>query len=166
MLQETICVYAAVEWVYCSASPGDTLALARELAALLQAGDFLALTGELGGGKTCFVQGLAEGLGAQGRVSSPTFVLLHYHPGPLPLLHLDAYRVGGAQELRDLGLDEYAESSVIVVEWADRVPELVPADALTIRFEYAEGGRRLELVGRGPRSAALVKELRAHGPRD
>jgi tRNA threonylcarbamoyladenosine biosynthesis protein TsaE len=131
---------------------------------LLCAGDFLALIGELGGGKTCFVQGLAEGLGVQGRVSSPTFVLLHYHPGPLPLVHLDAYRVASAEELRDLGVEEYARTSVIALEWADRIPDLWPADTLIIRFGYAEGGRRLEFTARGERPAALVEELRQHDP--
>lgn len=159
-------VNGTTEWVYCSRSPEATRELARRLAALLQAGDFLALTGELGGGKTCFVQGLAAGLNVQGRVSSPTFVLLHYHSGRLPLLHLDAYRVGSAHELRDLGLDDYATTSVIVLEWADRVPELAPPEALSIRLEYAEEGRRITLSGRGDRVAALIKELQKHGAGD
>ncbi len=145
-----------------TATAEDTRALARWLAGRLQAGDFLALCGDLGSGKTCFVQGLAEGLGVQGRVSSPTFVLLHYHPGPLPLLHLDAYRVGSGAEFRDLGVDEYARTCVIALEWADRVPDLWPAEVLAINFAYADGGRRLEFVGRGLRPTALVEELRRH----
>ena len=154
------------EWVYSSGDPQETQDLARRLAALLQAGDFLALIGGLGGGKTCFVQGLAEGLGVQGRVSSPTFVLLHYHPGPLPLCHVDAYRVGSAEELRDLGLDEYARTSVIAVEWADRVPELWPPEVLIVGFEYAGEGRRVTLTGRGEHPAQLVEELRPHDSGD
>ena len=134
--------------------------MARRLAPGLRAGDFLALIGELGGGKTCFVQGLAEGLGAQGRVSSPTFVLLHYHPGPLPLCHLDAYRVASTEELRDLGVEDYARTSVIALEWADRVPDLWPAQALVLRFTYTPLGRQIEFTGRGERPMALVEELR------
>jgi tRNA threonylcarbamoyladenosine biosynthesis protein TsaE len=152
------------DWVYYSLSAETTRALARQWAVSLRAGDFLALIGELGGGKTCFVQGLAEGLEVAGRVSSPTFVLLHYHPGPLPLVHLDAYRVGTAEEFRELGVEEYARTSVIALEWADRVPELWPAEALVIRFGYAEGGRRIEFEGRGERPGALVEELRQHDP--
>ena len=152
------------ECVYYTRSAEETRALAQALAALLRSGDFLALIGELGGGKTCFVQGLAEGLGVQGRVSSPTFVLLHYHPGPLPLVHLDAYRVGSAEEFRELGVEEYARSGVIALEWADRVPDLWPAEALIIRFDYAGEGRQLEFQGRGARPAALVEELRQHDP--
>jgi len=94
-----------------------------------------------------------------GRVSSPTFVLLHYHPGPVPLCHLDAYRVNSAEEFRDLGVDDYARTSAIALEWADRVPDLWPPDTLVIRFVYADGGRRLEFSARGERAAALLEGL-------
>ena len=146
----------------CSRETADaeaTRALARRLAALLRPGDFLALCGELGAGKTTFVQGLAEGLGVAGRVSSPTFILLHAHLGPLPLCHLDAYRVRTAEELRDLGAEELAEAGVTALEWADRVPALWPPEVILITLEYAGEGRRLHFEGRGPRPAALVKEL-------
>ncbi|HEY3397913.1 MAG TPA: tRNA (adenosine(37)-N6)-threonylcarbamoyltransferase complex ATPase subunit type 1 TsaE [Armatimonadota bacterium] len=140
-------------------SPEQTRELARRLAAYLRPGDFLALCGELGGGKTCFVQGLAEGLGALGRVSSPTFVLLHYHPGPLPLCHLDAYRVASAEEFRDLGVDDYARTGVVALEWADRLPELWPAELLIVNFSYTADGRCLELSGRGERWSPVLEEL-------
>ena len=159
MPQDTAFVETVPSRVYSTVGPAATQALARALAPALRPGDFLALVGELGGGKTCFVQGLAEGLGGQGRVSSPTFVLLHYHPGPLPLCHLDAYRVGSANELRDLGVDEYACTSVIALEWADRVPELWPPEVLVINFAYEGEGRRLEFLARGPRPAALLEAL-------
>jgi tRNA threonylcarbamoyladenosine biosynthesis protein TsaE len=136
-----------------------TRALARRLAALLRPGDFLALCGELGAGKTTFVQGLAQGLGVAGRVSSPTFILLHAHPGPVPLCHLDAYRVHTTEELGDLGAEELAEAGVTALEWADRVPALWPPEVLIITLEYAGDGRRLHFEGRGPRPAALVQEL-------
>ena len=161
MPQQTIFERTSVNLVYLTAGPEETQALARKLAALLRPGDFLALVGELGGGKTCFVQGLAEALGVQGRVGSPTFVLLHYHPGPLPLCHVDAYRVGSGEELRDLGLEDYARLGVIALEWADRVPEVCPPDALTISFAYADPGRRLEFSARGERSTALLEEIGA-----
>lgn len=153
-----------IRYALVTATAEETQALARWLAGQLQPGDFLALCGELGSGKTCFVQGLAEGLGVQGRVSSPTFVLLHYHPGPLPLLHLDAYRVGSGAEFRDLGVDDYARTCVIALEWADRVPDLWPAEVLVINFAYADSGRRLEFVARGARPTALVEELRRYDP--
>lgn len=152
-------------WEYLSPTPEATQALARRLAQYLQAGDFLALCGELGSGKTCFVQGLAQGLPVPGRVSSPSFVLMHYHPGPLPLSHLDAYRVESAEEFRQLGADEYARLSVLALEWADRVPDLWPEEVLVINLSYAEGGRRIEFVGRGQRPALLVEELHQYDPR-
>ena len=96
-------------------SAEELQALAARLARDLAPGDFLALCGDLGSGKTCFVQGLARGLGVSWRVTSPTFVLLHLHPGTPPLCHLDAYRVGSAQELLDLGLEEYAETAVVAL---------------------------------------------------
>jgi len=142
----------------------ETQACARWLAGRLQVGDFLALCGDLGSGKTCFVQGLADGLRVEGRVSSPSFVLLHYHPGPLPLLHLDAYRVRSSAEFRDLGMDDYARTCVIALEWADRVPDLWPREVLAINFTYANAGRRLEFVGRGARPSALVEELSRRDP--
>lgn len=154
----------AARWEYFSPTPETTQAVARRLAPRLQAGDFLALCGELGSGKTCFAQGLAAGLQVQGRVSSPSFVLMHYHPGALPLCHLDAYRVDSAEEFYQLGVDEYAHTSVMALEWADRVPDLWPAEVLVINLSYADSGRRLELIGRGARAAALVEELRKHDP--
>jgi tRNA threonylcarbamoyladenosine biosynthesis protein TsaE len=136
-----------------------TRELARRLARKLQAGDFLALIGELGAGKTTFAQGLAQGLGVRGRVSSPTFVLMHCHSGPLELCHLDAYRVSSGQELREAGAEEYLPSSVVALEWADRVPDFWPPEALIIELSYTETGRRVVLSGRGARPAAIVQEL-------
>lgn len=136
-----------------------TRALGRRLAALLRPGDFLALCGDLGAGKTTFVQGLAEGLGVTGRVCSPTFILLHAHPGPIPLCHLDAYRVASAEQLRDLGADDLAERGVTALEWADRVPALWPPELLLLTLEYDGEGRRLHLEGRGAHPAAVVREL-------
>lgn len=149
-----------VKRVHATQTPEETQALARRLAPLLRPGDFLALIGELGGGKTCFVQGLAGGLGVQGRVSSPTFVLVHYHPGPIPLCHVDAYRIG-PEELHELGVDEYARTGVVAVEWADRVAAAWPPDVLILNFTYSDTGRRLECTARGERSAALLEAWEA-----
>jgi tRNA threonylcarbamoyladenosine biosynthesis protein TsaE len=145
--------------VRCTEDPEATRALARRLAARLRPDDFLALCGELGAGKTTFVQGLAAGLGVEGRVSSPTFVLMHCHPGRLPLCHLDAYRVGCAEEFAELGVEDFAAAAVTVLEWADRLPELWPPEVLVVTLAYTDTGRRLEFEGRGPRLAALVEEL-------
>jgi len=96
----------------------DTRALGARIAALVRAGDLIVLDGPLGAGKTVFVQGLAAGLGTAGRVTSPTFVIARVHEGGrLPLVHVDAYRLGGLAEVDDLDLDTDLTESVVVVEW-------------------------------------------------
>jgi tRNA threonylcarbamoyladenosine biosynthesis protein TsaE len=118
------------------ADPEETRRLAAGLAQCLQAGDVVALHGDLGAGKTEFVKGLVEGLGSAAQVTSPTFTLVHeYHGGRLPVYHFDFYRLDDAVELELIGYDDYLEESgVTVIEWADRFPERVPDHARHIRF--------------------------------
>lgn len=119
-------------------SPDETFELARSFADRLKAGDVLALTGELGAGKTRFVQGLAAGLGVgeKSYVRSPSFTIMNeYGGGRLGLYHFDFYRLAREGELRDLGLDEYFESGgVTVIEWADRFPRALPKQTKEIKF--------------------------------
>jgi len=150
------------------ASVAQTIALGRALGEAAQAGDVIALHGELGAGKTQLVRGLAEGLGLDPRqVSSPTFVISHEYLPPdnaqrsvLCLIHVDAYRLTGPEELRSIGLgetdDEPLEDSVLVVEWAERVAEALGEDALHVRLEHAEDGRRITLEPRGSWPARLA----------
>ena len=140
-------------------SPQETQELGAQLGARLLAGDFVALCGPLGAGKTCFVQGLAAGLRLAGSITSPTFIIIRYHPGPLPLCHADAYRVSTADELEEAGLGEAAEQAVVALEWAEKVPELWPDELYIVRLEYDDAARRIELIGQGARPAAVVKEL-------
>lgn len=125
---------------YNTHSAEETKALGQEIAGNLQPGDILALAGDLGSGKTCFVQGLARGLQIPDavKVSSPTFVLLHEYPGgSLPLYHFDFYRLEKAQEAASLNLEEYFEGpGVSVVEWADRFPKLFPEKTQWIHFKF------------------------------
>ncbi|HEV8472692.1 MAG TPA: tRNA (adenosine(37)-N6)-threonylcarbamoyltransferase complex ATPase subunit type 1 TsaE [Methylomirabilota bacterium] len=119
-----------------SRSPEDTQAAGERLAGTLGPGDVVALTGELGAGKTCFVQGLARGLGIQGGATSPTFVLVNEYRGRLPVHHVDAYRTESLSELLDLGLDEMFDGAgVTVVEWADRLGALLPARTVHVDIE-------------------------------
>jgi len=148
-------------------APEDTRAVARRLAELLRPGDLVALVGPLGAGKTCFVQGLAEGLGTAGPVTSPTFVLMRLHRGATPLCHVDAYRLSGAEELLDLGFDDWLEESVLALEWADTVADALPADRVEVLIDYAADGRVLRLRGIGPRSARIIERMKNDGdPRD
>jgi tRNA threonylcarbamoyladenosine biosynthesis protein TsaE len=114
------------------------------LAEQLQAGDVLALCGQLGAGKTLLTSALLEGLGYTGQVSSPTFSLLQeYVGGRLPVFHLDFYRMQSAAEALNLGWDELLEEpGVLVVEWADQFPDLIPEGGRWILLEHAEQGGR------------------------
>lgn len=124
-------------------SPEETRAVGRCLAGALAAGDILALEGELGTGKTVLAQGLGDGLGVTARVHSPTFVLHHRYPGPVPLEHFDLYRLG-EMDWMDAGLDEPVPGSITVIEWAERATPLLDWATVRIRLEsVADQVRRL-----------------------
>ena len=146
-----------------AATAADTQALAERLGRLLAAGDVLALLGPLGAGKTTFIQGLARGLEvpADRHVASPTFALVNEHPGRVPLLHADLYRIENERELPELGLTDAFDRAAVAIEWLDRFPDAAPADRLEIAIAFAPGdARTLTLTPRGARAAALVDGLR------
>jgi len=129
----------AAETTIATRSAEETEVAGEQLGRTLQAGDVVALTGELGAGKTCFVQGLARGLGVGALATSPTFVLINEYRGRLPVHHVDAFRTASLTELMDLGLpDLFDEGGVTVVEWADKVSPLLPSR--TIHVEIAGVG--------------------------
>jgi tRNA threonylcarbamoyladenosine biosynthesis protein TsaE len=120
----------------------ETRRFASRLAVYLQPGDFLALEGDLGAGKTTFTQGLARGLGVPGVVNSPTFTLIKEYTGRLPLYHMDVYRVG--DDVDSLGLDEYFfGEGVCVVEWASLIEPVLPEERLTITLTRGGGESRV-----------------------
>lgn len=121
----------------------------------------VALEGPLGSGKTCFVQGLAKGLGAAGAVRSPTFTLIHEHPGTVLLNHVDLYRLGSA-DVEGLGLEEVMDApGVTAIEWADRAADVLPPERLLIELQFGEGAseRRLRIIPAGGRYERLVAAL-------
>ena len=134
-------------------SSDQTRAVAAALGELLVAGDLVLLVGDLGAGKTAFVQGLARGLEVEEPVTSPTFTIVQEYAGRLPLTHVDVYRLERVQDLYDLGLEERGDRGVTVVEWGDLVEQAVPAEHLVIRIEpgAADTERVLELSCHGPR---------------
>jgi tRNA threonylcarbamoyladenosine biosynthesis protein TsaE len=136
-------------------TPEDTRQAGERLAPLLRAGDLLILTGDLGAGKTTFTQGLGEGLGVRGSVTSPTFVIARVHPslsGGPALVHVDAYRLGDAAELDDLDLDTDLDEAVTVVEWGSGLAEALSSDRLEVRLERADDDvRTLTLTAVGGR---------------
>ena len=130
---------------FVSNSVAATESVAGDLARSLKGGECIALEGDLGAGKTQFVRGLLAGLGGDPRtVSSPTFVLLNiYDTGRLPLFHLDAYRVAGADDFDAIGFTELLEQGgVVVVEWASRVTGLLPANAIRIQLTVEDADTR------------------------
>ncbi|RNL83841.1 tRNA (adenosine(37)-N6)-threonylcarbamoyltransferase complex ATPase subunit type 1 TsaE [Halostreptopolyspora alba] len=137
-----------------------TRAVARRVAGLLHPGDLVILSGPLGAGKTTFVKGIAEGLNVRGPITSPTFVISRIHPsldaGPA-LVHVDAYRLGGAAELDDIDLDATLGDSVTVVEWGDGVAEELTDDRLEVTIERRpDDTRGIHMTGVGARWAHVV----------
>ena len=117
----------------------ETRRLATAIAELLAPGDVVALSGELGAGKTCFVQGAAAGLGVTSNVTSPTFVLVRTYRGRLPLVHVDVYRLQRLQDVLDLGDDVFAADAVTCVEWGDAILSLLPEDRLDVEIVHVDG---------------------------
>ena len=153
--------FGQLEAMECLLADADaTRALGARLAAVAYPGLVVAMSGDLGSGKTTFAQGVGQGLGVQTRVSSPTFQILALHPGRLPLAHADLYRLGDPDELVELGLDEHLLDGVALIEWAERFPELLPADHLALHLEDHGEGRRATLRATGPASQALLEALR------
>ena len=130
---------------FTSASPDETHRIGREFGANLRQGAVVALVGQLGAGKTQFVQGLVAGIGARGEVTSPTFTLIQeYTGGRLPVYHFDFFRIEDRQSAERLGLDEYFfGDGISVVEWADKFPDVIPASALWVSFETKSENERL-----------------------
>lgn len=146
-------------------SPRSMHRIAARVAGLLRAGDLVILTGELGAGKTTFVQGLADALGVRGPVTSPTFVLSRIHPstvGGPALVHVDAYRLQSPAEVDDLDLDATVQTAVTAVEWGRGVAEQLSDSWLDIAItagefaEDAEPARQLLITGHGPRWAEVA----------
>ena len=123
------------------ASEQETIAFAKEFASQLQGGSILLLDGDLGAGKTCFVRGLCEGLGGDPRqVSSPTFAILQEYTieDGLTLIHIDAYRLSGEEELESIGWDEYVadQNVVIAIEWPSNIASAIPSNAILLKFNH------------------------------
>ncbi|MGD0279194.1 MAG: tRNA (adenosine(37)-N6)-threonylcarbamoyltransferase complex ATPase subunit type 1 TsaE [Smithella sp.] len=146
-----------------SASAKQTCETARLIGEKLREGDVLALSGELGSGKTCFTGGLARGLGVDEkyRITSPTFTLINEYPARYNLYHFDVYRLKDYSEFEDLGYEEYfSGKGIVVIEWAEKIAQLLPPDALCINFEYLdENKRRIMIQGPEKRLREVTKDI-------
>ena len=125
---------------YLSHSETETEAAGQALAAKLRPGDVVAYRGDLGAGKTAVTRGLARGLGCHGRVTSPTFTIVNEYEGPTPLFHFDLYRLGGEEELWDIGWEDYlARNGVCAVEWSEIAPGALPENTVYVTLRRRPG---------------------------
>ena len=136
---------------FISTSPAETEGIGRQFATTVVAGSVLALTGELGSGKTQFVKGIVAGLGSGEPVTSPTFTIVHeYRGGRLPVYHFDFFRLQDHKSITSVGLDEYLfGDGVSIIEWADRFSDLVPANARWISFGVKSENERTIAIEAG-----------------
>lgn len=144
-------------------TPDETQKLGKTIGKWIEHPLVIGLTGDLGSGKTAFVQGLAEGLEVPGDyyITSPTFTLINEYPGRLPLFHIDLYRLDGISDLEDIGLDEllYGQA-VIAIEWAEKISDGLPIEHLTMTFEITDDDyRRISLIAYGHNLVNLIKTL-------
>ncbi len=146
-----------------SRSPEQTRRIGMRLGNTLQTGDIICLQGDLGAGKTTFVQGVAQGWGSLDSVSSPTFILVNIYrrADEKKLFHMDAYRLDSAPEAEELDLDSMLAEGALLVEWPERMNSLIPRERIWVDFEYlAEEQRKMRFVSKGGRYDALLESLR------
>ncbi len=144
-------------------SPGETEQLGETLGLLLHSGFFLALRGDLGGGKTCLTRGVVASLAPQSThlVASPTYAIMNCYPGSIPVYHFDFYRLTGDDDIAELGFEEFFYGDgVCVVEWSERLVELRPSDVMTLLFEYSGDAQRLiTITSSGQKSDIVLEQL-------
>jgi tRNA threonylcarbamoyladenosine biosynthesis protein TsaE len=147
-----------------SVSAQKTWEMARSVGEKLKPGDVLALSGELGSGKTCFTGGLARGLGVDDKyqITSPTFTLINEYPARHKLFHFDVYRLNSYSEFEDLGYEEYfSNGGIVVIEWAEKIAQILPPETIFIYFEYLDENKRKIIVkGQKNRLQDLLKDIR------
>jgi tRNA threonylcarbamoyladenosine biosynthesis protein TsaE len=133
-----------------SRSPEETEAIGERLAGRLKSGSVVALRGKLGAGKTCLAKGIARALGVTETVTSPTYTIVSEYRGTLPLYHIDAYRLGGDDDFANIGGDELLDGNgVSLVEWSERIPRSLPADAIIIQIEISGPQERIVKITEG-----------------
>lgn len=127
-------------------TPKETINLGKKIAGAVKKGDIIAFIGELGSGKTTMIKGIVRKLTGKDAVS-PSFVLINEYAGEMPVFHFDLYRLKCKIELETIGWDEYPGKGVILVEWADRIKDVLPPETIFIRFSILDGKRKIEISG-------------------
>ena len=150
-----------------SCNPDETFSVGKIIGEHLKNGDVLALMGELGSGKTCFTHGVARGIGVSEEflITSPSFTLINEYRGKINLYHFDLYRLESFQDMEDLGYEEYLfGEGVSVIEWADKMKDALPEEALRISFQYLDESRReIVISGDKERIARISNALKSGG---
>ena len=141
-----------------SKSYEETIALGEKLGSLLDVGAFIALRGDLAGGKTTFTKGIGKALNVEGIINSPTFTILKIYHGDITLYHIDAYRLENNEY--DLGIDEYEDDGIMVVEWPEYYEKYLPNEYLEVIFKYIDDEtRKIDFIAHGEKYEKIIKEL-------
>ena len=151
--------------VFHTRSALETIRFGKRIGSLLQPGDVVALVGELGAGKTQFIKGLAAGVGIVKTtyISSPSFTLINEYGGKVPFYHVDLFRLEREKDAEELGLEDYFQGGgITAVEWADKIPSLLPEEVLLIHIVYTgKDSRSIEIIGEGKRYMNLVDQIQS-----
>jgi len=142
-------------------SPEETKKIGKEVGKLARPGDLLAFYGELGAGKTCFIQGISQELEVKDYVTSPSFTIVNEYQGKIPIYHFDLFRLNNAEEILELGYEEYFYGEgLTVIEWAEKIEQLLPKEHLKIDIKFKDHYKRtISFIPKGDRFDKLLKEL-------
>lgn len=146
-----------------SKGPDKTIKMGKKIGNLLEKGDLIALNGDLGAGKTCLVQGIASGMNCNDKVSSPSFSIIKEYSGRFPIYHFDLYRLNRAEEIEELGYEEYFYGDgVTLIEWANKIESYLPAEILLIEIKMEDEyfARKIIFHPKGKRYRKLMEELK------
>jgi tRNA threonylcarbamoyladenosine biosynthesis protein TsaE len=142
-------------------STSETIRIGKRIGTLLKSGDIVVLVGELGAGKTQLIKGLAAGVGIGNPtyISSPSFTLINEYPGKIPFYHVDLFRLEREKEAEELGLEDYFQGGgITAIEWADKIPSLLPKEMFFIHIAYTgKNTRSIEMIGKGKRYQKILK---------
>jgi tRNA threonylcarbamoyl adenosine modification protein YjeE len=153
------------DWRFDLAGADQTVALGERIAAAVEPGDVVGLSGQLGAGKTTFVGGMVDALGGEGRTRSPTYTLVNTYQTDPPVYHVDLYRLETVDDLESIGYWDYIRQrrGILCVEWLDRLPEAWPGEGVVIRLEHLSEGRRASIWATGTIREQLESRLRDFG---
>ncbi len=142
-------------------NPEKTKNLGKEISKIIKPGDLLAFYGELGAGKTCFIQGISLGLEIKDYVTSPSFTIINEYQGKIPIYHFDLFRLDNAEEILELGYEEYFYGEgLTVIEWAEKIEQLLPKEHLKIDIKFKDRYERtISFISQGDRFDKFLKEL-------